>query len=329
MSGPTLVTGGTGFLGRHLLTALERAGTPIRVLATREPRWRAISPAEFVTGSITDPAALRTACAGVDTIYHLAGLVSRDPDDQARMYALHVDGTRHLCAAARAAGVRRIVLCSSSGTIAVTEDGREIPDETHPVPLGLIARWPYYLSKLYQERTARAACAEGGPELVLVHHSLTLGPGDERGSSTLDVQRLLDRQFPFTPTGGVSFVDVRDVADALVAAMERGRPGESYLLGAANWTCRKFFDRIADLSGVRAPVVTMEKHLLRWGGAAVDAAYRHVGRTPPVDRATAEMATYFWYCDAGKAARELGFAGREPAETLADTITALRHGAAA
>jgi dihydroflavonol-4-reductase len=134
---------------------------------------------------------------------------------------------------------------------------------------------------------------------------------------------------PAMPPGGLSFVDVRDVAQALVAAMDRGRPGESYLLGAANWTCRKFFERVADLGDVRAPLITLEKNLFRWGGAAVDLAYRHFGRTPPVDRASAEMGTHFWYCDSSKAARELGFVARDPSQTLADTVSFLRHGARA
>jgi len=328
-AGVTLVTGGTGFLGRHLLDALTASGAgPVRVLSTRPPRDGLGAGVELAAGSLLDPADLARVCAGVETVYHLAGLVSRDPDDQARMYEIHVEGTRRLCAAAREAGVRRMVLCSSSGTIAVTRDGRIVHDETHPVPLDLIAPWPYYLSKLYQERTARAECAAAGIELILVHPSLTLGPGDERGSSSIDVQRLLDRQMPAMPPGGLSFVDVRDVATGLVAAMAHGRPGESYLLGAANWTCRKFFDRIADLGNVRAPLFTLEKNMFRLGGAAVDAAYRHFGRRPPVDRASAEMGTYFWYCDASKAVRELGFAPRDPSLTLADTVTDLRHGTA-
>jgi dihydroflavonol-4-reductase len=326
--GVTLVTGGTGFLGRHLLRALATAGSggTIRVLTTRAPQWLKEAGAEICEGSIMDPAVLARACAGVETIYHLAGLVSRDPDDQARMYEIHVEGTRRLCAAAQDAGVRRMVLCSSSGTIAVTKDGKHVPDETHPVPLDLIASWPYYLSKLYQERTARGACAAAGIELVIVHPSLTLGPGDERMSSSIDVQRLLDRLMPAMPPGGLSFVDVRDVAATLPAAMAHGRPGESYLLGGANWTCRKFFERVADLAGVKAPLLTGEKHLFRWGGAALDAAYRHFGRRPPVDRASAEMGTYFWYVDASKAIRELGFVARDPSQTLADTIASLRHG---
>ncbi len=324
--GPVLVTGGTGFLGRHLLEALAAGGPAVRVLSTRPPRWLRESGVEVVEGSVLDPAVLARACDGVRACYHLAGLVSRDPDDQARMYEVHVEGTRRLIAAARESGLRRLVLCSTSGTIAVTRDGREVPDETHPVPLDIIGAWPYYLSKLYQERTAREGCAAAGIELVLLHPSLTLGPGDERESSTMDVRRLLDRQMPAMPPGGLSFVDVRDVAAMLVAAMDRGRPGESYLLGAANWTCRKFFERVADLGGVRAPLVTLEKRLFRWGGAAVDAAYRHVGRTPPVDRASAEMGTYFWYLDAAKAVRELGFAPRDPSRTLADTVAFLRHG---
>ena len=95
---------------------------------------------EVVTGSITDAAAVARAVAGVDRIYHLAGFVSRKPDDGARMYEVHVEGTRLLCQAARAAKVKRMVLASTSGTVAVSDRADEKPDESSPPPLALIGK---------------------------------------------------------------------------------------------------------------------------------------------------------------------------------------------
>ncbi|MBA3441331.1 MAG: NAD-dependent epimerase/dehydratase family protein, partial [Pyrinomonadaceae bacterium] len=130
----TLITGGTGFLGRHLLHQLIEAGEQhIRVLATKTPTWLAELNVEIVEGSITSPDLVKRAVEDVTQIYHLAGRVSRDPNDGHQMHALHVEGTRLLCEAAVKAGVRNIVLASSSGTIAVTEDGDRVPDETWPV----------------------------------------------------------------------------------------------------------------------------------------------------------------------------------------------------
>lgn len=323
--GATLVTGGTGFLGRHLLDALGEQVRNLRILSTRPPKWLREKKVEVLEGSLSDPAVAAQAVAGAERIYHLAGFVSRDPDDGPEMYRIHVEGTRNLCRAAVEASVGRIVLCSTSGTIAVTEDGKKLPDETHPRPLGIIARWPYYLSKLYQENVAAEICA-GKVELVTVCPSLVLGPGDDRLSSTIDVQRVLEEKISVVPPGGLSFVDARDAAQALVAAMERGRSGETYLVGGPNWTFETFLGRVARLADVSSPKVKAGEKIIRWGATAMDVAYRHFGRKPPLDKTSAEMSTYFWYLDNRKATEELGFIPRDPSETLSDTVRYLRNG---
>ena len=147
----TLVTGGTGFLGRHLVRQLVAdGGKNIRVLSTSAPQWLAELGVEAVEGSITDAGDVARAVAGVGSVYHLAGRVSRDASDAHEMYKLHVDGTRLLCEAARSAGVGSIVMASTSGTVAVTKDGGIVPDEEWPAPLEIISCWPYYSSKFYQ-----------------------------------------------------------------------------------------------------------------------------------------------------------------------------------
>src|ERR1700687_1932202 len=147
----TLITGGTGFLGAHLVRQLVESGAKdIRVMATSLPEWLAGLGVDTFEGSITVAEDVARAVEGVTEIYHLAGKVSREKDDAREMYKLHVEGTRLLCDAAKKAGVKTIVLSSSSGTIAVTEKGDITPDETYPPPLDIIARWPYYASKAYQ-----------------------------------------------------------------------------------------------------------------------------------------------------------------------------------
>src|SRR5207302_9724248 len=135
--------------------------------------------------------------------------VSRDPDDGQRMMRVHIDGTRRVLEAAAAAGVRRVVLASTSGTIAVSRKA-EVLDETAPHPTDIVSGWPYYLSKIYQEKLALDLGATLGLEVIVVNPSLLLGPGDERTSSTGDVRRFLRREIPVVPEGGVSFVDARD-----------------------------------------------------------------------------------------------------------------------
>ena len=235
-----------------------------------------------------------------------------------------VDGTRILCDAGRAANVKTIVLASTSGTIAVREKGDGVPDESGAQPLDIISRWPYYASKLYQERVALERFNGTGRRLIILNPSLLLGPGDERLSSTKVVLDFLGRKINAIPTGGLSFVDVRDAAAAFRAAMKEGRHGERYLLGGANWTFDKFFSRLERLTKVRAPRFSFPSKVAIAGSQIIHAFYKQWDKAPPVEPAEVEMAEYFWYLDSTKAERELGFSPRDPGETLLDTVKYLR-----
>ena len=144
----------------------------IRVMATSIPDWLVDLGVEPLEGSITKPADVARAVEGIRDVYHLAGRVSREREDAREMYQIHVEGTRLLCDAAKSAGVKSIVMASTSGTIAVTEDGEVVPDESYPQPLEIISRWPYYASKSYQEMAgARALQWQGvatGDSLIRV-----------------------------------------------------------------------------------------------------------------------------------------------------------------
>ncbi len=321
----TLVTGGTGFLGSHLVRELVAAGAKnLRVLATSPRGWLEELGAETVVGSVTSAGDVARAVEGVAEVYHLAGMVSREPADAHRMYELHVTGTRLLCDAAREAGVRSLVMASTSGTVAVTETGDVVPDEEWPQPLDIVSRWPYYASKVYQERVALEHFSGDGRRLVILNPSLLLGPGDERLSSTRVVLDFLSRKIMSVPKGGLSFVDARDAALAFVSAMERGRAGERYLLGAANWTFADFFGRLERLTKVSAPRFTFPSKLSLAGARGLNAIYRHWKLAPPVEPTEVEMADHFWYLDSAKAESELGFSPRDPSATLLDTVNYVR-----
>jgi dihydroflavonol-4-reductase len=322
----TLVTGGTGFLGTHLVRQLIEAGTEnVRVMASSVPRRMLELGVEPIEGSITNRTDVERAVEGVTEIYHLAGRVSRASRDAREMMSVHVEGTRLLCEAARGAGVKSIIMASTSGTIAVTETGEEIPDETWPTPLDIISRWPYYASKYYQEQVAIENFSGRGLRLVMLNPSLLLGPGDERLSSTKVILDFLARKINAVPSGGLSFVDVRDVAAAFRRAMQDGKHGERYLLGSANWTFEKFFGRLERLSKTPGPRLSLPKSFAVAGSKLVDALFRQWKMAPPIEAEAVEMAEYFWYLDAGKARTELGFTPRDPADTLHETISYVRE----
>jgi dihydroflavonol-4-reductase len=321
-----LVTGATGFLGRHLVEQLKTAepDARLRLLCRGPSRWGEDPRVEVVQGDITSANEVSRAAAGAVQIYHLAGFVSRDPRDSGRLYQVHVEGTRHVCEAARRQGAERVLLMSSSGTIAVSP-GPVIHDENSGYKHDVVGEWPYYLSKIFAEKLAFSYYERSRLPVVVVNPSLLLGPGDEHGSSTGDVRLFLEGQIRAIPLGGMSFVDARDAAAGAIAAMQRGRVGERYLLGGPNWTFRKLIDVVAEISGLKAPKLQLSLRTSLWGAAAMRGLYRLASKTYGLDEATVKMSALFWYCDSGKAQRELGYTTRDPWETLRDTVEELRR----
>ncbi len=320
-----LVTGATGFLGEHLCRALVERGHTVRGLARSRSAVLAELGVEHVRGDVLGGDELDRALDGVSCVFHLAGAVSRDPDDAQRMMRLHVDGTRRVLERMAAAQVGKMVLASTSGTIGVSKS-EEILDETAPYAEEIVAGWPYYASKIYQERLAFEHGKRHGIDVVAVNPSLLLGPGDRRLSSTGDVRKFIKRQIPVVPEGGINFVDARDAAAATASAMERGRPGERYLLGGPNWTMKEFFARLGRVANVAPPRLKLPKQLNRWGASLVEELYRWRDKEPPVDRISVDMAEHYWWIDSKKAEAELGFEARDPQLTLVDTVAYLRQG---
>ena len=321
-----LVTGATGFLGKHLVEQLKAADGDVRVraLCRGTSPWESDSRVECVRGDIVSRGDVDRATSGVSEIYHLAGVVSRNPKKRWVLYQTHIEGTRNVCEAARKQGVGKVVVVSSSGTIAV---GREpVPyDENSGYKHEIVAEWPYYLSKIFAEKLALGYFAEQRLPVVVVNPSLLLGPGDDRNSSTYDVALFLEGQILAVPLGGLNFVDVRDAAAGLIAAMRSGKPGERYLLGGPNWAFGEFIEHLSWVSGVRAPKLRpslrfslLSAHLLR-------RLLPLVGKSFALDDTSIRMSALFWYCDTKKARAELGLATRDPITTLQDTVEDLRR----
>jgi len=320
-----LITGATGFLGKHLAEQLKAAEPDSRLrLLRRGPSASEGSPVEIIPGDVTSREDVLQTAEGVTEIYHLAGVVSRNPKKKWLLYQTHVEGTRNVCEAARKHGVQRVVHVSSSGTIAVSK-GPTVHDENSGYKHEIVGAWPYYLSKIFAEKLALSYYAQHHVPVVVVNPSLLLGPGDDRHSSTYDVSLFLRGQILAVPLGGLNFLDARDAAQGLVAAMRSGRPGERYLLGGVNWSFREFLDCLSKVSGVRGPTLQPSLGLSLASAHLLRRLMPLVGKSFPLDDVSIEMSALFWYCDSTKARKELGFQTRDPVETLMDTVNYIRH----
>lgn len=309
------VAGATGFLGSHLVRRLLERGHEV-VAVSRSGGLVDGHPVQPL--DVLDAEAVARSAAGCEGAFVVTGRVSRDPDDAEELHRLHVTGTSRCLDGLRQAGVARAVYASTSGTIAVGTDPNHIADEQDEAPLELIAAWPYYRTKWFAERVV----LESELDVVVVNPSLLLGPGDLRESSTGDVRRFLERSIPAIPAGGLAFVDVRDAAEGMWLAFERGRTKERYLLNQANLTVAAFFQRLSRLTNIPPPVLRLPSNRALALGMhrLYEKGLRALGGTPTVDEASVAMAQCYWYCDSSKAEQELAWRPRDAGDTLRDTV---------
>jgi dihydroflavonol-4-reductase len=317
-----LITGGTGFLGTHLVPLLRAQGHALTLISRSKP------PAAWITGEnairhvqadLKDREAVREALKGTEALYHLAGLVSFRNEDGRKMYELHVDCTRELLRDVRTLGTKpRVILMSTSGTIAVSKTER-VGTEADDYPIEAVGGWPYYLSKIYEEKLALQFCKKEGIPLVVLNPSLLMGPGDDRLSSTWTVVKFLQGDIPAMPGGGMSFVDARDVAQAAVNALTKGELYGRHLMGV-NMSMKEFFSRLERLSGVPAPRVKLSKNLNILGAYALERFAKWRGEKPVLDPQEVEVGEHWFWLDSAKAEAQLGFVSRDPYETLHETV---------
>lgn len=302
-----LVTGGTGFVGAHVVRALLARGEDrVRCLARPGGDRSNLEgcDVEIVEGDLRDQTSLRTACAGCGEVYHCAAdyrLFVRRPRD---IYASNVDGTRNLLAAAAEAGAERIVYTSSVGALGLVRGGLPAT-ETTPVSVSAMVGH-YKRSKYLAERVAVEAAAAGAP-VVIVNPSTPVGELDVKPTPTgrIIVDFLAGRLPAYVDTG-LNLIDVRDVAQGHLLAAEHGRVGEKYILGHRNVTLVEMLRMLADITGMKAPRLRLP-HWLPVGAAALATGWaRLAGGEPRVPLDSARMARHRMFFDAGKAVRELG-----------------------
>jgi dihydroflavonol-4-reductase len=314
------VTGGNGFLGRHLCAELLRRGWRVRSLHRGDAPALGAMGVEQVRGDVCCREDFEAAAQGVSAIYHLAGRVSRSPEEAGAMYALHVQGTRNFVSVVERLGVERALYLSTSGVVGVS-DSPSLATEESPLAWSLIRAWPYYESKAFAEEEVRRAVARGAP-IRVARPSLLLGPGDPTGGSHDDILRFLSGDVRAALPGGLSFVDARDVAAFLPTLLERGEVGVGYLLGAENLSVRAFLTQLAALTGVSAPALDLPARLAERAEGPLKwlTQRKSLGGLSPQ---TFEMGRRFWYVSSDRA-RALGFSPRAGGVTLADALDDLK-----
>ena len=327
-----LVTGATGFVGRHLLQELA-AGAPPRAtlaLVRDELAWRALDwtekleGVETIHGSVLAPERFHddARLASVRAIVHLAAVVKHSRRGAEEVEPTNVDGT--LAMVRLAARLRaRLVFVSTSGTVACFASRNESADEDAPWCEAAVAGWPYYRSKVQAEREATKLAAQLGVELTVVRPPIVLGPGDHRFRSTSNVLKAMRGKLPIIIRGGIAFVDVRDVARALVRLTEIPSVRPIYHLPGTSWGVTEFFAAVESISGRRGPRIVLPFRPAWLLGSATHALGLHVLPDPVV----IEMASRWWDVRSRYAERELGYRPRDPRETLADTIAWLGENA--
>jgi dihydroflavonol-4-reductase len=308
----TLVTGATGFLGRHLLPLLLSSGDSVRAFVRPATDASAIERlgVEVVRGELHDEKAARRAAAGCGRVFHLAGVIGYERRDRARQLAINVEGVRVVIGAAEPDA--RIVHVSSVAAIGPVERPDQAADESHPYP-PRADRYVYPETKRLGEKIALEA-ARSGRDVLVANPGFLIGPGDVYQVSTWAVRRYLEGVLRVTVPGGLSFVDARDVAVGLVALAERGRAGARTILTSreGNLSHAAFFSRVGEVTGVRRRMAELPPRLAVAGARLVPW---------PVKPGEVAAAANWWFFDPAKAERELGFSTRPLDEAIADTAS--------
>jgi dihydroflavonol-4-reductase len=307
----TLVTGATGFLGSHVVRALLARGEEVRVTIRRSSNLEALRDLDCdrVLADITDPRGVARAVKGATRVLHLAGS-THIRDDEDALTRANVDGTRIVMQAALDAGVERVVHTSSITAIGPAPRNGTA-DETQMPKARDLGHLPEAAAKLAAEHEVLRAAARG-LRVTIVNPAFVFGPGDHLRSSTDVVRRFLLRRIPAYVDGGVSIVDVRDVAEGLLLAAEHGAQAERYILGDRNYTWERLFADIGRISGIEPPAVKLP--------FAVALALANTPAVGDLDPNEVRAAGHYWTYRSTKARRDLGWTTRPHEETVEATV---------
>jgi len=310
------VTGATGFVGSHVARELALRGAELRLLVRPTSRTENIDSikAERVVGDLCDPASLKKAISGCKLVFHVAADYRLwTPGRNAQeMYRANVEGTRAIINASRECGVRRIIYCSSVATMGFNAAGIPVTEDDPVALAGMIGH--YKKSKFMAEEVALLAARSsaqngGGTEIVVVNPTAPIGEQDIKPTPTGRILvDFLNHKFPAYVDTGLNLVDVTEVAKGHILAMERGRPGERYILGGEDLTLKQVLDKLAAITGIPSPTMKVP-HSVALGFAVFDEFItgKLRGQEPRATVDAVRMGRKKMFASSAKAQRELGY----------------------
>ena len=319
MKDTAFITGGTGFVGANLVRLLLQKNYQVKALVRKNANLTNLKnlDVKIVEGDLNDRN-LANKMKGCDYLFHVAAQYSLWQKDKDSLYQNNVLGTRNILQAAQQAGIKRTVYTSSVAAIGVRKDG-VLADETYQSPVdNLIGN--YKKSKYYAEQEAHSAI-KAGQDIVIVNPSTPIGAYDIKPTPTGEIiVRFLTGNMPAFVNTGLNFIDVQDVAQGHLLALAKGKTGERYLLGHQNLTLAQFLQKLAQITGKKAPQV----QLPLWFPLAIAYGDEYVlsklGKSPSVAVEAVKMSGQYMYYDASKAVRELGLPQTNIEQAIANAV---------
>jgi dihydroflavonol-4-reductase len=321
-----VVTGATGHIGNVLVRLLLERDNKVRAVVLPEDDLRPLSglDIETVNGDVTDKASLEKAFKGADTVFHLAGIVTIMPRMKHILERVNVEGTRNVVAACRSTGVRRLVYTSSVHAIAEPPRGVTI-DESQPFdPEGVLG--DYAWSKARASLLLLDEAKKAGLDIVLCCPTGVIGPYDFNISNI--GQLILDFDSGYLKSyvsGAYDFVDVRDVANGLILAAEKGKNGRHYIFSGNQVQVPELMKELASDIGKPAPTYRIPALIARAAGVLASVYYRLVKRKPVFTAYSIDVLASNSLVSSKRAREELGFTSRPWRESIHDQVAWLRN----
>lgn len=311
------LTGATGFVGSHVARAYASQGAKLRMLTRSTSNLASLQgiDADLVVGDLCAPEALRTALAGCDALVHVAADYRLWVPEPASMYKANVEGTRDLLRLAREVGVQRVVYTSSVATMGFTKTSTIVDESTAVSEADMIGH--YKRSKWLAEQEAIAA-VRAGQHVIILNPTTPIGSQDRKPTPTgRIVVDFLNRNFPAYVETGLNLADVREIARMHVVALDRGTPGERYILGGENLTLKQILDRMAAISGLPSPTMKVP-HAVAMAFAFFDEIVtgKLRGKEPRATVEAVRMGRKMMFASSAKAERDLGFEAKPVVDAL-------------